>query len=72
MTQQIKTLSVLAITIVLLVGATSCKWGNTTTQKQKVTIGMVTFPGQQVVRWNETTSRDRQSTGTRYRVSCNG
>lgn len=45
MIQQTKKLTVLAITIVLLVGATSCKWGSKTTQKQKVTIGMVTFPG---------------------------
>ena len=45
MTQQIKKLSVLAITIVLLLGAASCKWGSKSTQKQKVTIGMVTFPG---------------------------
>lgn len=45
MTQQIKKLSVLMIAVVLLFGSTSCKWGNKTTQKQKVTIGMVTFPG---------------------------
>jgi NitT/TauT family transport system substrate-binding protein len=45
MTQQIKNLSIVAIILVLLAGATSCNWGSKTTPKQKVTIGMVTFPG---------------------------
>jgi len=45
MTQQIKKLSVLVITVVLLLGSTSCEWGSKTPQKQKVTIGMITFPG---------------------------
>lgn len=45
MTKQIRKLAVLAIAVALVVAATSCKWGNKTNQKQKVTIGMVTFPG---------------------------
>lgn len=45
MTPRIKTLSVLIITVILIITAASCNWRGESSEKQKVTIGMVTFPG---------------------------
>jgi NitT/TauT family transport system substrate-binding protein len=45
MTQKMKKFGVLIIAFVLLISTSSCNWGNKTAQKQKITIGMVTFPG---------------------------
>ncbi|MGI8467009.1 MAG: ABC transporter substrate-binding protein [Pyrinomonadaceae bacterium] len=45
MTQKVKKLSLLLIAIVLVIGAASCNWNKKQTERQKVTIGMVTFPG---------------------------
>jgi NitT/TauT family transport system substrate-binding protein len=43
--QKIQKLSILIIAVVLLIGAASCNFGGKTSERRKVTIGMVTFPG---------------------------
>lgn len=40
-----KKFSILILAVALLMGLSSCNWGKKNTEKQKVTIGMVTFPG---------------------------